>query len=177
MEHLTDWRSKCCFSVRAAFQLANLPGSKLDSRLRTSWRVSMLKRPICPFVKDVTRWAGSLQTRSTEEGTPSSCTQRDIHLWYFNYFKKQIFRKKKSPWYKLEVCTFVFVEYCEGGGDVVGVPQSHSPVCRAGEEALVCAAVHQTPNWVSVSTQLSAQHWWVCHRKKRDNPSQLPWLD
>lgn len=78
-------------------QLANLPGSKLDSRLRTSWRVSMLKRPISPFVKDVTRWAGSLHTRSTEEGIPSSCTQKktDTFMWTIQ-LKPRLRKKEKS---------------------------------------------------------------------------------
>lgn len=91
----------------------------------------------------------------------------------YNYcFKGNInSRKNKKLWYKSQVSTFIFVEYCESGGGAVGVPQSHSPVCRAGEEALVCAAVHQTPNRVSVSTQFSTQHRWICHRKK--NHSQL----
>lgn len=156
----------------AAFHLTNLPGSKLDSRLRTSWRVSMLKRPISPFVKDVTRWAGSLHTRSTEEGTPSSCTQKDRHIFMLIILFKQILRKNKVM---IQASTFVFVEYCEGGGGGVGVPQSHGPVCRAGEEALVCAAVHQTPNGVSVSQQRAAQHRRVWHRKHKVSYHHLIW--
>lgn len=58
----------------------------------------------------------------------------------------------------IKVSTFVFVEHRKCGGGGVGVPQSHGPVCRAGEEALVSTAVHQTPNRVSVSTQRSTQH-------------------
>lgn len=59
------------------------------------------------------------------------------------------------------VVTFVFVEYCERRGGGVGVPQPDGSVGGAGEEALVCAAVHQTPHRVGVSTQLPAQHWRV----------------
>jgi len=126
----------------------------------------MSKRPSCPFVKDVTRWAGSLHTRSTEDGTPSSWTQKDTFM--LNMKWKQILRKDtKMSRYKLEVPTFVFVEYCEGGGRGVGVPQSHGPVCRAGEEALVCAAVHQTPDGVGVSKQRAAPHRWICFRKHK----------
>lgn len=69
-----------------------LPGSEVDSRLRTSWRVSMLNSPICPSVKDATRWAGSLHTRSTEEGTPSSCTQKRRHI---HVSRSTIFQEKK----------------------------------------------------------------------------------
>lgn len=53
----------------------------------------MLKRPICPLVKDVTRWAGSLHTRSTEEGTPSSCTQK-ASIFMLTFQPKQIFTTK-----------------------------------------------------------------------------------
>lgn len=92
---------------------------------------------------------------------------RKIHKGMLSTQLKQLLRKKKR--YKIEVSTFVFVEYCEGGGGGVGVPQSHGPICRAGEEALVCAAVDQTPNWVSVSIQLSTQHWWFCQRQHKMN--------
>lgn len=37
--------------------------------------------------------------------------------------------------------TLVLIEYCKGGGGGVGVPQLHCPVRRAGQEALVSAAV------------------------------------
>lgn len=37
--------------------------------------------------------------------------------------------------------TFVLVENRKGGGGGVGVPQPHCPVRRAGQEALVSAAV------------------------------------
>lgn len=64
-----------------------------------------------------------------------------------------------------KVVTFVFVEHCKGGGGGVGVPQPHSPVCWAGKESLVYTAVHQTPDWVSVSTQSPTQHNGVCRQR------------
>lgn len=67
-----------------------------------------------------------------------------------------------------KVSTFVFVEYCEGRWGGVGVPQSHRPIRRAGEKALVCAAVHQTPNRVRVSAQGSSQHRWICERNNKE---------
>lgn len=61
-----------------------------------------------------------------------------------------------------QVSTLVLVEDGEGGGGGAGVPQPHGPVGRAGEEALVHAAVNQTPDRVGVSAQLSTQHGRVC---------------
>lgn len=57
-----------------------LPGGPADSSFRTSCCVSMLKSPMWPLAKDVTMWAGSLLTRSTEVGTPSSDTHTGANV-------------------------------------------------------------------------------------------------
>lgn len=133
----------------AAFQLPDLPGSKLDSKLRTSWRVSMLKRPICPFVKDVTRWAGSLQTRSTEEGTPSSCAQKDKYIYVVNFSLKQMFRKKKVMDISLKSVLLSSLNTARAG-EVVLASHSLTVPSPEQERRRWCALLYTKPQTESV---------------------------
>lgn len=65
-------------------------------------------------------------------------------MFMFQYVKEA--KKINQLGQQRQAITLIFIENREGRGGAVGVPQSHSPVGRAGKEALVCAAVHQTPN-------------------------------
>lgn len=124
----------------------------------------MLNRPIWPSVKDVTRWAGSLHTRSTEDGTPSS-SKGEVKL---TLASRECSRDLWGGSRRERLVTFVFVEHGECGRRGVGVPQPHRPVGGAGEEALVGAAVHQAPHRVRVSAQRPPQHRRVYEKHSRD---------
>lgn len=50
--------------------------STLDSNVRIRCCVSMLKMLVYPLLNDATIWLGSLLTRSTEAGIPSSKCQK-----------------------------------------------------------------------------------------------------
>lgn len=125
----------------------------------------MLKSPIWPSVKDVTRWAGSLHTRSTEDGTPSSSKGEAKFMLASRERTRGLLGRESR---RQRLVTFVFVEHGEGRRRGVGVPQSHRPVGRAGEEALVGTAVHQAPHRVRVSAQRPPQHRRVCEKQSRD---------
>lgn len=79
----------------------------------------MLNSPIWPSVKDVTRWAGSLHTRSTEDGTPSSC-KREVKLMLASRERSRGLSGEGIKWEWM--VTFVFVEHGEGRRHGVGVP-------------------------------------------------------
>lgn len=149
-----------------------LPGSEMDSRLRTSWRVSMLNSPICPSVKDATRWAGSLHTRSTEEGTPSSCAQKRRHIHVSHSTKANTQKKKKKN--KTNHDTLLSSLSTASAGEVVLASHSLTVPSAEQERRRWCALLYTKPQTESVCPHNAPRS---IDGSARGGTGQQPWFN